>query len=471
LFYHRKEEFMEIIDPEKKIREVVDACSDCDICRYLMETNCLFFPELYRLYDEEKQTGRPISSMALRRLVDLCNYCALCACPNIRQDIMLAKTGFIAREGLSHTVKILEDVEKVGTLCGTFPRLSNFLFQHRLTAGPVKQAAGIHPDRVIPRFPETDFPTWARRQGLSEKPLISGARRKVAYFVGCTGRFLFPEVAQAAVQVLQKAGVELFFPEQKCCGMPTMLEGDREKTLEFTRATVAGLIETVEDGFSIVCSCPTCGYMIKHVLREGAYYATEYQRLVGGDDKHFKIPADMRAPEASRGPFVLLIKSIYGKILRDNGYFSGIDPLKRIKVAESTYDLGEYLQHLDRSGEMTLDFKPVPTRSVYFAPCHQREQGIGSPYPELLNHVPGLSIVPIEGKFLCCGMSGIMGFKKDFHEASIHMGRELAETIDKINPDTIITDCLSCRLQFKQMTRIQVRHPVEMLRESLCKSR
>ena len=37
------------INPEEKIREVVDACADCDICRSLMDSTCLVFPELYRL--------------------------------------------------------------------------------------------------------------------------------------------------------------------------------------------------------------------------------------------------------------------------------------------------------------------------------------------------------------------------------------------------------------------------------------
>ena len=40
-------------DPEKSARQVLDACADCDVCRFLMDTSCLYFPELYRLYDRE----------------------------------------------------------------------------------------------------------------------------------------------------------------------------------------------------------------------------------------------------------------------------------------------------------------------------------------------------------------------------------------------------------------------------------
>ena len=124
---------MEIIEPENTARMVVDACSDCDVCRFLMDTDCLMFPELYRLYDKEIETGQKITPKELRKLVDLCNFCALCPCPNIRADIIKAKTQFIERDGLKFGVRTLEDVERVGKLCGMFPQLTNLLFQNKLT--------------------------------------------------------------------------------------------------------------------------------------------------------------------------------------------------------------------------------------------------------------------------------------------------------------------------------------------------
>jgi glycerol-3-phosphate dehydrogenase subunit C len=105
---------MEKIEPENTARMVVDACSDCDVCRFLMDSDCLMFPELYRLYDKEIETGKKIRSDELRKLVDLCNFCALCPCPNIRADIIKAKTQFIERDGLKFGVRTLEDVERVG---------------------------------------------------------------------------------------------------------------------------------------------------------------------------------------------------------------------------------------------------------------------------------------------------------------------------------------------------------------------
>ena len=55
--------------PERKIRKVVDDCADCDVCRYLMDVDCQFFPELYRLWDKEHDDGIRITDRELRHLL------------------------------------------------------------------------------------------------------------------------------------------------------------------------------------------------------------------------------------------------------------------------------------------------------------------------------------------------------------------------------------------------------------------
>ncbi len=489
------------MDPaEKLMREVVNACTDCDCCRYILDTSCLFFPEIYKLWDRERETGEKITSQELRHMADLCNYCALCPCPNIREDIMTAKTLFIDRDGLAPYIRTLEDVERVGKLCGAFPRLSNLLFQNEPIGTLLKKSTGINPKRKLPRFPAEDFPSWAKKKKL-HLTSPGGKTRKVAYFAGCTARYLFPEVPKAAIEVFERNGISVYYPEQNCCGMPSMLEGDRDLTLKFAGRTVSRMAEVVADGYDIVCSCPTCGFMLKNALRERAYYSEAYQDLIGGDGRQMKIPDylpangvcknkspipdDLRATfgghhmtrETSQVKdlvdgskkaisFRELDKSIYGKILKDDGYFSSIDPLKRIQVAEHTYDLGEYLLDLYQQGELSTDFGPLSGRMAYYPPCHQREQGIGSPYLDLLALIPDISIESFLSTAYCCGIAGIMGFKRDFHNASIHMGSRLMAKIKQLNPDRMVTDCLSCRLQFKQMTRYPVQHPIEII----CKS-
>jgi glycerol-3-phosphate dehydrogenase subunit C len=137
-----------------------------------------------------------------------------------------------------------------------------------------------------------------------------------------------------------------------------------------------------------------------------------------------------------------------------------------MRLASRTFDLGEYLKMLLESGDLDTGFGRLSAKTAYYPPCHLREQRIGAPYTDLLALVPGLDVSAIEGGFHCCGIAGIMGFKKDFHEVSVDMGRPLVEKIDAIAPEWLVTDCLSCRIQFQQLTSYRIFHPVEILADS-----
>ena len=451
--------------PEYKTRKVIEECADCDVCRFLMDVDCLVFPELYRLYDKEAETGQKISSEELRHLVDLCNFCALCPCPPVRAKIIEAKTSFIDRDGLNFGVRSLEDVERLAKICGTFPRLSNIFLGGQTTGRLFKKAAGIHKDRKIPEFPAESFPRWAQKHGLNKRSK-NKTNRKIAYFAGCTANYLFPEVPKAVVAVLRASEIEVYYPEQKCCGMPPLLEGDRKLTLEMARTNIDRLAETVDSGYDIVCSCPTCGFMLKNILKEGAYYSDEFQATVSNDPDQFMMPTTTQSRIQGNKPLEFTNKGTYRNLFRDDGYFSGIDPLKRIQVAENTYDLGEYLVNLHRAGDLNTSFSQVSGRLVYYPPCHQREQNIGRPYQELLKLLPGIDLESLDGALDCCGMAGIMGFKDDFHDSSIQLGDRLMDKIKAASPDRLVTDCLSCRLQFNQLLSYKVLHPVELISES-----
>jgi glycerol-3-phosphate dehydrogenase subunit C len=172
-------------------------------------------------------------------------------------------------------------VERIGKLGGAHPRLAKLFFSS--AAGNLtKRLLGIHPDRAVPDFAPQSLAAWVRKRGLDQKR--EGTGRKVAYFAGCTARYLFPQVAKAAIEILEHNGVTVFFPEQKCCGMPSLLEGDRPFTLEGVGFNLKHLGAAVEEGYDIVCSCPSCGYLLKKVLCEGAFYSegflAAYKRLM-----------------------------------------------------------------------------------------------------------------------------------------------------------------------------------------------
>lgn len=236
--------------------------------------------------------------------------------------------------------------------------------------------------------------------------------------------------------------------------------------MEFVAHNLNLLADAALDGFDILCSCPTCSFMLRNLLTEGAYYSDKYQESVGADPKFIRVPIGLKLEEAAGQRFEAFDKTIFKGILKDEGYFSSLDPMKRVALAEKTFDVGEYLLRLHNTGDLKTDFAPNQERAVYYPPCHQREQEFGQPYMKLLGMIPGMKTEAIQGNLYCCGQAGVMGFKRDFHEASIDLGSRLFEKIKEWNPERLVTDCLSCRLQFNQLLPYPVRHPIEILKEA-----
>lgn len=464
--------------PEDLAREVIDLCVSCNYCRDVMvDTPCRFFPQLYRLSDREKAGEGDIASEQMENLTGLCNMCGQCPCSLVRTRIRQAKSGFVRRKGVSLRQRFLTDVRLIGRIGGAVPGLANALMQTQPASGLIKRALGLHPGCKIPRFPQEPFAAWAKERGLDVPRPATG--RKVAYFVGCSAKYLFPDVAKATVEVLQHNGIDVHIPEQRCCGIPGMLEGDREFAFSSARFNIAELLRCVEAGYDIVCSCPTCGYLYKSALRDGADLSKEYRdelktklREEGGSVQRLCERLDREAAAAARSgpveprhrpPFApnLLLSGM----LRDDRYFAGIDGRDRLAIARHTYDLGEYLRKLDREGAFDRDFPAPDDRLAYFAPCHLREQDMGYPWMDLLASGPEARMETVGGAFDCCGGTGTSGFKRKYYKATLARGRSLMDKMVAAAPDRIVTDCLSCRMQFNQELPHPVVHPVELLRE------
>ncbi|ABA87311.1 iron-sulfur cluster-binding oxidoreductase, CCG domain pair-containing [Syntrophotalea carbinolica DSM 2380] len=442
--------------PQEVLRDVMRLCADCDTCRTMMEEDCAFFIELYRLVDQEQEEGIPITESQLRYLAELCTLCGLCPCPKVPMDVMEAKTRYVEREGLPLATRLLNDVPRMARLCGTFPRLVKAMQENKILGPLLRKATRIHPDRQWPSFPQQNFFKWAAAKGL-DKP--QNGDHQVAYFVGCTAGYLFPQIGRSVVEILQHNGANVYVPPQQCCGMPFLVEGDRNRTLQLARTNMEKLLESVRGGDDLIYSCPTCGFFLKRLLKDRAYYSDVFQKSVNAVEGELKVPA----PEKGENQFWHLKKSMYHDILKDDGYFSSIDPMDRIQLADHLFDFGIYLARLHAEGKLATDFAPLPERMAYFAPCHLREQKMGRPYLDLLKMVPGLDIEEVGSDYDCCGMGGIFGFKEHFHQKSLDLGAPLMKKIRAHDPQAIVTDCMSCRLQFSHCLPYPVYHPVEVL--------
>jgi len=450
---------------EEKLRYWIARCADCDVCRTNMEEGCLMFPELFRLWDVHQETGESITTDQVRDLTNLCNLCGICPCPEVPTALMEAKAEFMSKSGLPLSIKAIERVDLLGRMASTVPGLTNFALGNPMIRGLMWNALGIHKDRKMPSFPKESFLDWLKNGNGSARGQ-KDVRRKVAYFVGCTARFYVPDIGKAAVDILRRNGIEVYIPEQNCCGMPSLLEGDRDLTLELAGFNLERLAETVEAGYDIVCSCPTCGFALKKLYKEGAVHSPQYKARSGSGEIEWKALLSVPLEERTDLWMARFGHEYVMRKLKDEGYFSSLNPLKRVAVAENTYDLGEYLRNLHKNGELDVRFGSVQARSTYYPPCHLREQRIGTPYTELLSLVPGLRIDSISGLFYCCGIAGIAGFKRDFHVNSVKMASKLIDRINKQEPEKLLTDCLGCRSQFNHLTPYEVFHPIEVMKEA-----
>ncbi len=449
-------------DPtEAPLRTVLTTCADCETCRFLMDESCLLFPKLYWLDDQAQQHGRPVSDDELNQLADLCTLCGLCPCPDIRANVIRGKARRVAEQGLPLSLRLLADPQSLGIWNDRLKGLLAKLLRLKPLQALAQKVAVVHSARRMPQLAPESFFNYARRQGL-DRLHPEDTRPRVAYFVGCTAGYFFPEVARAAVTVLQHNDIAVYVPPQQCCGMPLLVEG--EAALAETRMgfNLDSLLEAVQAGCTVVCSCPTCGFLMKLLLKDKAIYAEASQRALNASDDEIRVPG-------AGGAITSLKKSIYGAMLMDDGYFAALNPLRRTQLADSIADLGEYLAQLFSDSRLKPFQGRMNLRGVYFAPCHQREQRIESPYFKLLESISGLHIQRIGGTMDCCGMGGSLGYKAGFHEASLMLGRPLMDRIRAAAPDApntpyaIVTDCLSCRLQFQHVLPYPVYHPLELL--------
>jgi Fe-S oxidoreductase len=71
----------------------------------------------------------------------------------------------------------------------------------------------------------------------------------------------------------------------------------------------------------------------------------------------------------------------------------------------------------------------------------------------------------------CCGMAGSFGFEKEHYDMSIKIGElVLFPEVRKYRAQNMIASSgISCRHQIQEGTRVQAKHPIELLHDALKK--
>jgi L-lactate dehydrogenase complex protein LldE len=216
---------------------------------------------------------------------------------------------------------------------------------------------------------------------------------RVSVFVTCVIDQLFPKVGMAMVEVLERIGYQVDFPEaQTCCGQPAFNSGYHAPSREMARH----FLKVFQDAEYIVVPSGSCTAMITH----------HYEDIFAGDEK-------MLALAHNLGP--------------------------------RTWEFSKFLLEVARVDNVGARF---PGAVTYHDSCHSlRELGVKTGPRRLLANVEGLELREMDAAEECCGFGGTFSVK--FPDVSGGMARTKIDSILKTKADTIVSIDSSCLMQLQ----------------------
>lgn len=243
-------------------------------------------------------------------------------------------------------------------------------------------------DALMPPIPSQFFKP---HEGIA--PAIGARRATVAMLDGCVMPLLFGAVNGATVRVLQRNGCDVIFPSrQTCCGALNVHNGETTAAKQMARRNIDAFLDA--NVSALVVNAAGCGATMKE----------------------------------------------YGHLLRDDPDYRD----KAERFSSLVKDAGEFLADLGLVGEL----RPIEMTVTYQDPCHLAHgQRIRSQPRKLLQAIPGLKLVEMEGADRCCGSAGI--YNLTHAGMSQHLLKEKMQTIAATGSAAIVAPNPGCMLQLR----------------------
>jgi FAD/FMN-containing dehydrogenase/Fe-S oxidoreductase len=290
-------------------------------------------------------------------------------------------------------------------LASKMPRLANYFTHAPVFASIGKFLAGVAPEREMPPFATQPFKTWF----AGHAPRNPNGTR-VILWADTFNNYFHPHVAQAVVEVLEDAGMNVIVPQQSlCCGRPLYDYGMLDTAKKLLRQILNALRDDIRAGTPLIGIEPSCLAVFRDELIE-------------------MFPHDEDAKRLHRQSFTLaefLMKQM-----------DGYEPPK------------------------------LKQRAVLHGHCHHKAIMKLSAEKELLEQM-GLDVHELDSG--CCGMAGSFGFEREKYDVSVKCGeRALLPAVRDANHDTlIIADGFSCKEQISQLTTRKALHIAEVMQLAL----
>ncbi|HEV2260991.1 MAG TPA: FAD-linked oxidase C-terminal domain-containing protein [Candidatus Rubrimentiphilum sp.] len=352
---------------------------------------------------------------SVKEALDLCLACKGCKgeCP-VNVDMATYKAEFLShyfagkrRPLHMYAFGFMFLWAKIASL---MPGVANFLTQAPPFSTLGKLVLGIAPEREIPMFADQTFREWfaERRRSLLAVPR-SARNDEVILWPDTWNNYFHPQTLQAAVEVLEDAGLTVTLPPREvCCGRPLYDYGmlDRAK-------------------------------------------------------KQLLAILDQLRPQIRAGVPVLMLEPSCASVFRDEllNFFSEDRDARRL--ADQTFLLETYL--LEKR-----HYKPpkLRRRAVVHEHCHKKAVLNANAETHIFDQMELEYQKPDTG---CCGMAGAFGFEESHYDVSVKCGeRVLLPKVREASPHTaVVADGFSCREQIAQLTDRQALHPVQILKMAI----
>ena len=355
-------------------------------------------------------------SESVKESLDLCLACKGCKhdCP-VNVDMATYKAEFLShyydgrvRPRHAYAFGLIDWWSR---LAMRSPELVNFITQTPGLSAAAKWTAGIAQERRIPRFAPRSFTSWFQDREPTDNRATTD---RVILWPDTFNNYFFPSTLSAAVEVLERAGVQVTIPtEPLCCGRPLYDFGMLDLAASRLRHILASLHGEIEAGTPVIGLEPSCVSVFR-------------------DEMYNLFPTDQDA----------------------------------LRLRAQTFTLGEYLN------KRSNVFEPprLERRAIVHGHCHQKSVLTMDGDTRMLDAL-GLDYQLLDSG--CCGMAGSFGFEEDKYELSQEIGeRVLLPAVRDASDDTlVIADGFSCREQIAQATGRRAMHLAEVLQLALHEGR
>lgn len=241
---------------------------------------------------------------------------------------------------------------------------------------------------------------------------VNNPKMRVGFYVGCLINYVYTDIADAVIEVLNHLDVEVIIPsKQLCCGIPARSLGD-VKTARKLAETNVRVFEEAQVDF-IITACATCGRTLKR----------DYHQILGDRSQKFR---------------------------------------------EKLYDISEFIEKY-----FTYEIQPLTTKISYHDPCHLSwGQNISRQPRDILRR--SAQFQEMETPERCCGGGGI--FNVLHYDLSMKIGEHKARTIEKSGAKAVATGCPGCRMQIEDLlasrgSEITCVHTIQVLRDAMVSTR